>query len=586
MRHETIKNPIFIVGCHRTGTTLLQRVLSSHPDCDVLPETKLFAWLWSPQNQVSRRTAEDVWRHVTGAMPRINRAWALPENAERLERMRDAIGDLPDRFDSPGHVMEFLLRHAAQSNSVSRVGEKTPLHIYHVPQILEQFPDARILVTQRDLRGGLHSQMQRVSRALSYRQFKARNYIAAWRSVHELTVRYQARYGDSIRIVKFEELVSEPQKILSKVCNDLDISFQEELLKTRFENSSFDGPAAGFNANAATRWEKELAPEIRTWIEAIAGPELTSAGYEVPKRSPSPVQRLQRFGLTLATAGGNQFPALACYLARDRRYRKFRRLREVAAPDRPSGLPKVMVLGNHKSGTTAIAKLLAELCGMESHIDLPRPLRPDGFALAEGGLSVNQFASIHPQCLEAELVKVPAFTFAAVEFQRLLPDTRFVCVVRDPRSNIRSLLSRRGLPGHLPKVGWWRQRWMRLRGRPSLQQGSWGGRQDNYVARLAKRWNAAVQGMAELRDPVFIRYEDFIAAKEAELRRLADQLGLSATGDVSGMLDVQFQPPGDQNSSWLDFFGADNLRKIESICTKEMSRFGYDNDATNEPLVD
>ena len=113
-----------------------------------------------------------------------------------------------------------------------------------------------------------------------------------------------------------------------------------------------------------------------------------------------------------------------------------------------------------------------------------------------------------------------------------------------------------------------------------MQHGSWSGRQDNYVARLAKRWNAAVQGMAELRDPVFIRYEDFIAGKETELRRLAEQLGIPAIGDVSAMLDVQFQPPGDQSSSWPDFFGAENLHKIESICASEMSRFGYEEGVT------
>jgi len=75
--------------------------------------------------------------------------------------------------------------------------------------------------------------------------------------------------------------------------------------------------------------------------------------------------------------------------------------------------PKIIILGNQKSGTSAIAHLLAELIGLSKQIDLPRKLRKKGRALARGDMRFSELVRSHPEVFEKELVKIPSLTFAA-----------------------------------------------------------------------------------------------------------------------------------------------------------------------------
>jgi len=62
--------------------------------------------------------------------------------------------------------------------------------------------------------------------------------------------------------------------------------------------------------------------------------------------------------------------------------------------------PEVIVLGNQKSGTSAIAHLLADLTGLSKTIDLPRPIRADGHSLVRKELPLRAFVKKTPRPLQ------------------------------------------------------------------------------------------------------------------------------------------------------------------------------------------
>jgi len=130
---------------------------------------------------------------------------------------------------------------------------------------------------------------------------------------------------------------------------------------------------------------------------------------------------------------------------------------------------RVIVLGNQKSGTTAIACLLAELTGMSSTIDLPRSLRAEGYALVKGGLEFGVFLQRHPSLFAKELVKIPSLAFVVGEIRNYCPEATVIRVVCDPRDKVRSLLSRRGLPGDKQRLGWHHHLRMALQGRSLIK---------------------------------------------------------------------------------------------------------------------
>ena len=113
-------SPVFLVGFPRSGTTLLDQVLDSHPSVRVLEERPL----------------------VTGMIARLTAAGhAYPEALERLDdEMLEALrqGYFADRdgFGEVPHGAVFI--------------DKMPLNITHAALIRRVFPDARFLLAVRD----------------------------------------------------------------------------------------------------------------------------------------------------------------------------------------------------------------------------------------------------------------------------------------------------------------------------------------------------------------------------------------------------------------------------------------------------
>ncbi len=70
--------------------------------------------------------------------------------------------------------------------------------------------------------------------------------------------------------------------------------------------------------------------------------------------------------------------------------------------------------------------------------------------------------------------------------------------------------------------------------------------------------------------------------KVGEIKRIAQSFGLPEKNDISGYLEVEYQPKGQhQNENWPLFFG-DNFARINEICGERMRLFNYDLNFTNE----
>jgi hypothetical protein len=238
----------------------------------------------------------------------------------------------------------------------------------------------------------------------------------------------------------------------------------------------------------------------------------------------------------------------------------------------------VFVLGNQKSGTSAIAALLGLSTGLSTAVDLRREMqRQTWVRLRRGELSFDAFVRRNALDFSRAIVKEPNLSFFCDELRQRFPAARFAFVVRDPRENIASILSRLAIPGdlnellpeHCAEVD---------PGSELVFDGRWLGIDagDHYVDRLAARWNACADVYLSRREEIaLVRYEDFVADKVGEIERLAARVGLAGGRDIRSDVDTQFQPAGRRSSDWRIFFGDENLHRIERICGDRMQDFGY-----------
>jgi hypothetical protein len=238
----------------------------------------------------------------------------------------------------------------------------------------------------------------------------------------------------------------------------------------------------------------------------------------------------------------------------------------------------IYILGNQKAGTTAIAALLGEMTGRSVTLDIKREMKDPAIPrVIRGDLPFTEFVKLNKLDFSREIIKEPSLTLLYEDLVRFFPQSKYIMVIRDPRENLRSILQRLEIPGDLKDLSIDQERKLPKAWR-LIVDGAWLGLDgENYVEMLAQRWNYTTDRYREFKERTdLIRFEDFLADKVGEITRLAGLLDLPRKRDVSGRVDVQFQPPGDRSVGWKTFFGVDNLARIERICGQRMERFDYE----------
>jgi len=101
---------------------------------------------------------------------------------------------------------------------------------------------------------------------------------------------------------------------------------------------------------------------------------------------------------------------------------------------------------------------------------------------------------------------------------------------------------------------------------------------DQYIEMLAARWQKAANIYLQNEENIeLIRYEDFCADKVAAIEDLSTRLDLPRKNGIENEVDTQFQPRGSNRGvDWEEFFGAENLARIEARCVDEMRALGYE----------
>lgn len=137
----------FVVGCPRSGTTIVQALLARHPAIYTLPETAFFeqlhgdlAWRWGDTGIQPRRRR---WRQSLGLTRRHVRetfaALHLQLTGEQARR--------PAAYHWRTLSRQFLdlLDRSATASQRSMWLEKTPNHLLYIPEIESLAPDARFV---------------------------------------------------------------------------------------------------------------------------------------------------------------------------------------------------------------------------------------------------------------------------------------------------------------------------------------------------------------------------------------------------------------------------------------------------------
>lgn len=288
--------PFFILSCARSGSSLLSRMLNSHPLLAVPPESHLFnifyPWLpyyddlSDPQRQ--QRLVDDILStpHIQHWVPKLER-----------EQVLSSIGT----GDFRG-IVDAILTAWATSQNKSHWGEKTPQHIHYWPAIIECFPNAHFIHLVRDGRDVAMSHLRAPFGAKTVFS-AARRWKAELSEVEKLK---SAVKRENFCEVRYEDLLDNPEHELARVCNAVDesyvpemLNFYEKPLTDYTESTNQENLQQPLLRSNKQKWRREMSSDQIHVFEAIAYDTLLRYGYEVvhdaqPELSPISVFFLRR----------------------------------------------------------------------------------------------------------------------------------------------------------------------------------------------------------------------------------------------------------------------------------------------------
>lgn len=229
-----------------------------------------------------------------------------------------------------------------------------------------------------------------------------------------------------------------------------------------------------------------------------------------------------------------------------------------------------LILGFPKSGTTAIAALLAERSDRSVTMDTKYLWEPYLSKLRNEEISLKRH--IYTKCypFSKDIIKEPSLSYFIDELPGIFTMDKYILVIRNPFDAIRSVLNRLNLSGDAQNI------------ELELVPYSWrsmfrNDKSSNYISAIATRWISIYRKLQvfEKENCIIVRYEDFLKDKEGYICDLATKLGFVGKNEISHLVNHQFQSKGDRDVNLLEFYGQENFKLIEEICGELMNSYDY-----------
>lgn len=237
MRRDEIK-PVFVLGYPRSGTTLMEQILSSHPDVAGGGELPFL-----------QETAYTAPRLLASRLP-------YPDCLDELLLADSAI--------AVTMLREFYLARVAERfpGVAGYVTDKMPLNETHLPLLHLIFPDAPKILMRRD---PLDVLISNFSLFLTHGSHQACDPQSCWHHIcltHGLVEHYRAQMpGLKLMVIQYENLVQSPEFIVRQAAAFSGLTFDPAMLHPESNprychTASFSQVREAINTKGVGRWRR------------------------------------------------------------------------------------------------------------------------------------------------------------------------------------------------------------------------------------------------------------------------------------------------------------------------------------------
>lgn len=251
-------SPIFLISQPRSGSTLLQAVLSNHGDVATVAES----WLQLtrlPYLQPERFRSDIDWKLCLEAVDEAGKTLNM---------------DLRRTFDAK--LLEVINAYYKQRADGKRYFlDKTPRYYYLLEQLFLDFPNGRFILLQRHPAAVVQSiektwKIPVTSKALFW-------YADDLLLCPDIMANFQQRYTPNRRVytLSYEDILETPSETLSALFHWLDLEYTPEMLNYK-NNSNYRGHLGDPIAPTRSLLEPRILPKGEAFLGPNANGELVN----------------------------------------------------------------------------------------------------------------------------------------------------------------------------------------------------------------------------------------------------------------------------------------------------------------------
>jgi hypothetical protein len=281
------EQPVFIVGCGRSGTTLMRLMLSAAGGLMIPPECD---FLWRAVRRFGAGATLDA-HDIEEFVSLLERISSFPGLDLSIDQIRAELRD-KGRAGLPDCIAHVYRTYAARAGR-SRWGDKNPFYVLYLDEIRRLYPGVRVIHMIRDGRDV----------TVSYRTTKMRPYntfITAKRWVRCIQAGrdWGARHPEQYLEVRYEDLIADPERQLRRVAPFVGERYSDAMLGYYVDNQDMRRIPAHDREHHGNlvkpiikgnseKWRAEMSETDRQTFEWVGGRLLADLGYAEPSASPA-----------------------------------------------------------------------------------------------------------------------------------------------------------------------------------------------------------------------------------------------------------------------------------------------------------
>ena len=294
--------PIFLLGAHKSGTTLLRSLLDGHSRLYTIPfESHFFAnmdyWIHCEyrKQHPKRACRDDLIREFCTRIHISNTTIDASEMGDTFVYGEIDEAGFEERFSclslnaEPQEILEryfdsiyFALNGRGLPEDLRTV-EKSVENAEFAVELTDMYPEASFIHIVRNPYSNLVSMRKHKSAGFGY--------ALIHRVLSTLDISYYYLYQnprviEKYLVIRYEDLVTHPRTVMQEICAFLGLPFEETLLipthlgRVWRGNSSSGEKFDGISASTLDRWKRDIQPMEVFYVNRMFGFVLENFGYE------------------------------------------------------------------------------------------------------------------------------------------------------------------------------------------------------------------------------------------------------------------------------------------------------------------